>query len=234
VVENKNWLGSGRSIEKVSTFRNISAGSASNMTGVESLGSLLRGSVKDGFANEKIPNLTGLGQIGQSAIGADGEWWIIGSGGKVYQKRGSSWTQLMGTTLKQISVNAGQIWGVTGENSIRQWSGTTWQPVAGNLTQVSVGADGSIWGIVPTGKVVRWNGTGWAESVQPPQGSATQISAGDANNVWLVNNEGQVYKLNGTNWDSIKSAGLCKAVAAAADGTVLVIRAADNKVYRKS
>ena len=64
-------------------------------------------------------------------------------------------------------------------------------------------------------------------------GAAVQVSVGSAANVWVVNSAGRVYRWLGSSWDLVDSAGLCKAVAAGADGTVLVIRASDSSVYRK-
>jgi len=100
---------------------------------------------------------------------------------------------------------------------------------AAGIRNIAAAADGTVWGVSSDGGIVRWNGTTF---VRMP-GAAVQVSVGSAANVWAVNSAGVVSKWNGTAWDAAADAGICKEVAAASDGTVLVIRASDRKAYRR-
>ena len=106
-------------------------------------------------------------------------------------------------------------------------------PEGGDAWQFTPGGTPMQIGLVTTpGKrfeEMKWTGSTWRQM----PGAAVQASVGSAANVWVVNAAGNVFKWNGAAWDAVTDAGLCKAVAVAADGTVLVIRSSDNTVYRK-
>jgi Tectonin domain len=166
----------------------------------------------------------------QSSIGADGTWWGVKANGSIFRKIGTSWVVVAGS-LNQVSVgSASMVWGVNSNNDVFKWTGSGWIRIAsGAIRHISVAADGTVWGITPTSAIVRWNGSSF---VTMP-GQAVQVAVGSASNVWVVNAAGTVYQWNGTSWNTITEAGASKAISAAADGTVLVIRAADNMIYRK-
>lgn len=213
------------------SFNSVSAGSSTRITGTSSKWNdgnnyLLRWYTDKGSFGYESP----MRPMMQASIGADGAWWGVKANGSIYRNNGTSWVQIAGA-LKQVSVgSASKVWGVNSANDVFRWNGLGWTRIAsGAIRYISVAADGTVWGITPTNAIVRWNGSSF---VTMP-GEAVQVSVGSASNIWVVNAAGTVYKWNGTSWDTITDAGLCKAVSAAADGTVLVIRASDNSIYRK-
>lgn len=168
--------------------------------------------------------------IRQSSMAADGTWWSVGYDGYVRRRvTGPLWAKVAGA-LKQVSVgSAANIWGVTPTSDAVSWNGTGWTKRAAGIRNIAAAADGTVWGVGSDGGIMRWNG---ATFVRMP-GAAVQVSVGNAANVWTVNSAGVVSKWNGTAWDAAADAGICKEVAAASDGTVLVIRASDRKAYRR-
>lgn len=225
--------GAWQDISAGTRWSSISVGSASKMTGTSSKwddgNSYLLNWSGSAFAYFNLPNTTTKVAFVQASIGADGTWWGVKADDSVWRYDGAKWAQVSGA-LRQVSVgNASNIWGVNAGKSIYKWNGSAWTAVSGSLNQVSAASDGTVWGITPTSKVVKWNGSGWIEM----PGEAVQVSVGSASNVWCVNASGAVYKWNGSNWDAGTDAGSAQAVAAAADGTVLVLRTANGGVFRK-
>lgn len=209
-------------------FNSISAGSSTSIAGTSSRWNdgnhyLLDWAAGFTYGEPKVPMM-------QTSRAADGTWWGVRSSGAIVRRIGTSWASVPGA-LKQVSVGSAQhIWGVNSGNDLWRWTGSTWIRIAsGTIKYVSAAADGTVWAISTNDAILRWNGS--AFSTMP--GAAVQVSVGSASNVWVVNATGRVFRWIGSTWEVVDSAGLCKAVAAGADGTVLVIRASDNSVYRR-
>ncbi|MFT3922329.1 MAG: hypothetical protein QM778_07325 [Myxococcales bacterium] len=218
-------------------FASVSAGSASKLVGTSTAWSdgnnYVLNSSGANFEYYKQPNSTDKLVLVQTSIGADGTWWGVKADGTVWRNMTTSWSKVPTGSLKQVSVgNATNIWGVSATNVVYKWSGSSWTKMAGELTNIAVASDGTVWGVTPGSAIVKWNGTTWTTI----PGSAVQVAVGSASIVYAVNSAGTVAKWNGTNWDVVSDAGNCKAVAAAADGTLLVLRSSSstpNTVFRK-
>lgn len=220
-------------------FSTIATGSASKIAGTSGGNALLY--INSAWVS---PNPKGYPiSMNQISIGADNYvYGVRNAGDPCRYPTGADFCWSIGGILKQISTGGQWYqWGVNSANTAFQYNGNFWEQrgAVGQVSYVSSASDGTVWGITPTQAIVRWSGRS-APGVMSSTGSwvamggaAVQVSVGSAAEVWVVNASGNVYKWTGTTWTNRPDAGICTAVAAAADGTVLVIRKADGLVYKK-
>lgn len=219
-------------------FNTIAAGSASKIAGTSGGNALLY--INSAWVS---PNPKGYPiSMDQISIGADNYVYGVKPGGTPCRyATGADFCWAMSGIVKEISTGGQWYqWGVNSANTAFQWNGNYWEQrgAVGQISYVSSAGDGTVWGITPTQAIVRWSGVSSPGVMAPGSwvtmpGAAVQVSAGSGAEVWVVNATGDVYKWTGSNWTYRADAGKCTAVAAAADGTVLVIHKADGLVYKK-
>lgn len=144
------------------------------------------------------------------------------------------WTAITDGTLQQVSVGgASQIVGVN-QGNVWKREATGWNKLPGALANVAVGSDGALWGVNASGLIYRWTGSpDWAV-VNPPvlspdpkinaaYGTPRQIAVVNASNVYLVTTTQYLFRWTGTGWTLLNTQLYGTFLAAAMDGTVMII-----------
>jgi hypothetical protein len=127
--------------------------------------------------------------------------------------------------------SASNIWCVNSPGSIYKWNGSTWTQITGtNFATVTAAADGSVWALKKDDTIWQWTGSTWAQR----PGTLRWIAAGSAASVWGVSSAGTIYRWNGSTWiaQTDVPAGGYKGVAAAADGSTILLRN-DGTIWKK-
>jgi glucose/arabinose dehydrogenase len=125
------------------------------------------------------------------------EVWGIDALGNTSLFNGTSWEQVNGIPLKDISVSSsGEVWGIGLENNVLRRSGNQWIGVSGSLVDIEVGDDGVVYGVNATGQIWQYANSSWARI----GGVLTDISIGDDGSIWGTNAQKQVWRRVGNVW----------------------------------
>jgi virginiamycin B lyase len=206
----------------------ISAGSRSNVWGVNSAGNIYRYTQDDARPWVQIPG--GLSDIGSAA---DGTVWGVNSGGSIYRYLpNGTWKQIGGSLTRISAGSASNVWGVNSAGNIFRYTqddANPWVNIPGNLSDIGAAADGTVWGVNSAGNIFRYLPDGTWKHID---GNLKAISAGSASNVWGVNSAGNIFRYtqdDANPWKHIP--GGLSDIGAAADGTVWGVNSAGS-IYR--
>ena len=226
----------------VGALSRISAGSATNVWGVNAAGTVFRYTGDDGNPWVGIPGVV-LTDIGAAA---DGTVWGVDANadGQIFRYTGNKgdpnhWVNIKGS-LTRISVGSvSNVWGVNAVGNIFRYTGfdsNPWASVPGTLSDIGAGADGTVWGVNSSGQIYRYTGDQGDPNhwVNIPGATLSAISAGVRTNVWGVNasNAEAVYTyLNDDKNPWLKIDGSLADIGTGADGVVWGVDTA-SAIYR--
>jgi virginiamycin B lyase len=206
----------------------ISAGSRSNVWGVNSAGNIYRYTQDDARPWIQIPG--GLSDIGAAA---DGTVWGVNSAGNIYRYLPNGTWKQIGGALTRISVgSSSNVWGVNSAGNIYRYTqddARPWIQIPGGLSDIGVAADGTVWGVNSADNIFRYLPDGTWKHIG---GKLKAISAGSSSNVCGVNSAGNIYRY--TQNDSqpwIQIPGGLSDIGAGIDGTIWGVNSVGN-IYR--
>lgn len=217
----------------------VSAGSATNVWGVNQQGQVWRWNGRDW---NRMP-----GVLVNISAAADGTVVGVNPIGIPFRWNGSDWTQMPGRLATISAGSSTQIWGIGTKAEDRPQSDRNlfrWDPKAQNWAIESVGSLGgrrpaSSVSVDAAGNV--WCTLAWAPepyifdrgagkpSFVPVAGNLTQVTIGSPQYIMGVNKDGNIWRWTGNMWRQVP--GALKWISVASDGTAWGVNASQN-VFR--
>lgn len=141
--------------------------------------------------------------------GADVDLWVVGSGGTIWKREGSVWSQPDSRTPNQLNavwgIDANNVWSVGAMETMVSWVGGSQNSQSGNNLNLyavwGLTAD-SIFAVGDGGTILKKTGSSWLSQITSPTTNLRGVWGADTSHIWAVGEMGLILRFDGTNWGS--------------------------------